>query len=632
MTRLRGVLVVPLRRDGVLLNYCEFEMSSKSDSVSLLAASLPAGQLADLLATANHVFGLLEPGGRKALCEAVVARLVPLLDLRRCRLFMAGNDTPGRLVLEAAWPRAGDPATQPPNEPLIESIADTDLLRLPWQEGLVVLSGENAEAQTILEGLKKARFVAGDCQSAMLWRWQSPAGQCLAFATAEKGGSEGETTIGQDATHLGRLLGTTVGVALDKIERLGALNNRLTRQSAELDLAHAELDRAVKLRDQFLANMSHELRTPLNVIIGMTQALQEEVAGPLNQEQLDLVQMVEKSGRNLLGMLSDIINLAKIGAHKYELNPGPVIVEAICRDCLQIIVQSARQKKLNVDLKCAPKVSEIEVDESLLKEILVNLLINAVKFTPAGGTIGLQFEALPGQGLVEFIVWDTGPGMAKADLEGLFHPQPPAADKQGEPEARARLGLHLVQRFTELHGGSVAVQTELGKGSRFLVTLPWTQAGETAPVLPPEGLAWPASQGPVLLLVQNQISRTAIESALEACGIPFHLTRETAEMMREFHSRKPGAIVIDLQCLGMDGVNIIRYLRNDRRFAPVPIVLLNSLIVPGLPERHLAAGASACLRLPANGGELVACLSDCLRKKPILDNAAPQGPHGGTSN
>jgi len=253
------------------------------------------------------------------------------------------------------------------------------------------------------------------------------------------------------------------------------LAERVEEQTLELRNANAELAHAARLKDEFLANMSHELRTPLNTVLGMSEALQEEVYGALNDRQLGALQHIEESGRHLLALINDILDLSKIGAGKLGLTITPVDVEAVCQASLRFLNQATRKKRLKVSTMFDSAVTTIRVDERRIKQVLVNLLSNAVKFTPEGGRIGLDVEGDPEEHVVRLTVWDTGIGIATEDVERLFQSFIQLDATLSRKYEGAGLGLSLVYHIVDMHGGSVSVESEVGKGSRFTVSLPWEE-------------------------------------------------------------------------------------------------------------------------------------------------------------
>ena len=255
-----------------------------------------------------------------------------------------------------------------------------------------------------------------------------------------------------------------------------ALEQRVAERTAELSRLNAELLRASRLKDEFLANMSHELRTPLSNMLLMAELLQQEIYGILNANQRKPLHAIEQSGKHLLALINDILDLAKIGNGKLALEIAPVSIKLLCDASLQCIKELAQQKRIAVALQVDPHVTALRADSRRLTQILINLLSNAVKFTPEGGTVGLEIMRPPGQQSLAFTVWDTGIGIAPPDVQRLFQPFVQLDSTLSRKYEGTGLGLALVYRLTRLHGGSIAVTSEVGKGSRFTVTLPWQEA------------------------------------------------------------------------------------------------------------------------------------------------------------
>ncbi|HET9224373.1 MAG TPA: MASE1 domain-containing protein, partial [Roseiflexaceae bacterium] len=248
---------------------------------------------------------------------------------------------------------------------------------------------------------------------------------------------------------------------------------QVEQRTAELRTANAELAQAARLKDQFLANMSHELRTPLTSILGLTEILREGIYGDLNGKQAEALGTISECGHHLLEMIDDILDLGKIEAGKLELYLEPVELAAIAETSVRLLSQSAEQKGVRVVASFDHTIQQLYADARSVKQILVNLLTNAVKFTPSGGQVGLDIVGDTAQGIVSCSVWDTGIGIAEDDLARIFQPFVQVDGRLTREYSGAGLGLAMVARMVDLHGGSIAVTSRVGHGSRFTVALPW---------------------------------------------------------------------------------------------------------------------------------------------------------------
>jgi PAS domain S-box-containing protein len=256
-------------------------------------------------------------------------------------------------------------------------------------------------------------------------------------------------------------------------EERQSLAHRVEERTAELKLANAELARAARLKDEFLASMSHELRTPLTSILGLTEALQKQVYGELNEKQTRSLQYVEESGHHLLSLINDILDLSKIEAGKFVLELEPVSLESICQASLQFIKQNAHKKQISISHIYDEKIGMMMADSRRLKQIMVNLLSNAVKFTPEGGKVGLDVAGDAENRQILITVWDTGIGIDEKDFASLFQPFVQLDSRLSRNFEGTGLGLSLVQRLVLLHGGAISVESKLNQGSRFTFTIPW---------------------------------------------------------------------------------------------------------------------------------------------------------------
>jgi signal transduction histidine kinase len=248
---------------------------------------------------------------------------------------------------------------------------------------------------------------------------------------------------------------------------LAIQNARLFR---EIEDKGRQLEAANRHKSEFLANVSHELRTPLNAIIGFSEVLGERMFGELNEKQAEYTEDILSSGRHLLSLINDILDLSKIEAGRMELEVTTFHLPDAIENALLLIRERASRHGIKLDRVIDDRLGDFTGDERKVKQILVNLLSNAVKFTPEGGQI--KVEARLGDSAVIISVTDTGIGIAKKDQEAIFEEFRQASGHYAQKREGTGLGLTLTRKFVELHGGKIWVESELGKGSKFTFTLP----------------------------------------------------------------------------------------------------------------------------------------------------------------
>jgi PAS domain S-box-containing protein len=395
------------------------------------------------------------------------------------------------------------------------------------------------------------------------------------------------------------------------------LAQRIAERTADLSAANAELARAARLKDEFLANMSHELRTPLHGVLALTETLREETFGALTGQQDRALLTIEESGRHLLVLINDILDVAKISAGKLDIDIERTAIDQVCDASIRLVRQVAHKKQIAVRSTIDPAIGELWADTRRLKQILVNLLTNAVKFTPAGGSVGLEVSCNAAEQITCFTVWDTGIGISTDGMQRLFQPFIQLDSRLAREYEGTGLGLVLVARLTELHGGSVEVASEVGQGSRFTVSLPWHPLG-TSGHIPEEGehqasaqgeLRTPgASQQTILVADDNETSSATTAEYLASAGYRIVLAHNGDAVVAQARETLPDLILMDIQMPGMDGLEAIRRIRTNDRLAHTPIIALTALTMPGHRERCLVAGASDYLKKPLSlraMGELV---------------------------
>ena len=248
---------------------------------------------------------------------------------------------------------------------------------------------------------------------------------------------------------------------------LAIQNARLFR---EIEEKSRQIETANRHKSEFLANMSHELRTPLNAIIGFSEVLGERMFGELNEKQAEYTDDILSSGRHLLSLINDILDLSKVEAGRMELELTKFDLPMAIDNALTLIRERASRHGIRLHHSVDERLGELTGDERKIKQILLNLLSNAVKFTPEGGRVDV--DAVSSDGVVEISVSDTGIGIAPQDQETIFEEFRQVGTDYAQKREGTGLGLTLTRKFVELHGGKIWVESELGRGSRFIFTLP----------------------------------------------------------------------------------------------------------------------------------------------------------------
>ena len=258
-------------------------------------------------------------------------------------------------------------------------------------------------------------------------------------------------------------------------EALARQAQELARSNVELHQAKDAAEAASRAKSEFLANMSHELRTPLNAIIGFSEILEDQTFGELNARQTKYISNVLTSGRHLLQLINDILDLAKIEAGRLDLDAQPFAVSSALQDVATIVKTLANKKNVQLHVEAPPQLPTLSADQPKFKQILYNLLSNAIKFTPEGGTVTVKGE-VEGNGacLMRIAVSDTGIGIKSEDQERVFGEFEQVDSSYGRQQQGTGLGLALTKRLVKLHGGRIWVESEgvAGKGSTFFFVLP----------------------------------------------------------------------------------------------------------------------------------------------------------------
>jgi DNA-binding response OmpR family regulator len=398
---------------------------------------------------------------------------------------------------------------------------------------------------------------------------------------------------------------------LDQKNRaLEAANAQLQTRQLEIVQTNRELARANQAKTDFLSTMSHELRTPLNGILGYAQILRRDKT--LDERQAAGLNVIQQSGEHLLTLINDILDLAKIEAGKLELNRTDMALAKFLRIIAEIIKLKARQKDLTFICDMAPDLpAGIHTDESRLRQVLLNLLANAVKFTDRG-QVSLRVRFSPPDRL-RFEVQDTGIGISADQLETIFKPFEQVSDPQRQLGG-AGLGLAISRQFVRLLGGEIHVTSEVGVGSTFWFELD-VPVVQTVVAAPPERLVT-GYEGPrkkVLVVDDVAANRTMAIDLLTEFGFDVIEAVNGREALAKAQATRPDWILMDIVMPEMDGLEATRLLRQLPGFEHVPIIAMSASASGSDEQASLAAGVNAFVRKPIDLEELLTQIATLLK-------------------
>ena len=360
----------------------------------------------------------------------------------------------------------------------------------------------------------------------------------------------------------------------------------------QLSAANAALEKAARMKDEFLASMSHELRTPLTGILGLSEALQLNTYGTLTEKQIRALKNIEESGRHLLELINDILDLSKIEAGMLELNIDPVILNDVCQASLQLTKGMAHKKQLSVNFSIAPNSIHVRGDARRLKQMLVNLLSNAIKFTPENGSIGLEVQTDEKEQVVRLTVWDKGIGIAPENLQKLFQPFVQLESSLARQYEGTGLGLSLVRRMAELHGGSVQVESTPGEGSRFTILLPWM------PNIVEPNWSSPKSSKLVhkaLVIEDRELDGGQLTRYLRILGMDATLYQRGQGAVDLAARESPDMILLDLHLPDQSGFEVLAELKANPGTRNIPVIFCS---VEEQRSQAISLGAAAYLVKP----------------------------------
>ncbi len=440
------------------------------------------------------------------------------------------------------------------------------------------------------------------------------------------------------------------------------------QQQQELVARNRELNQTSQLKSDFLANTSHEIRTPLSSILGFTHLMREQGFNASSKRHQEYLNIILSSGQHLLALINDILDLSKIEANQLDLYCEPTAVKAVCETAITLVREKASDKGLTLKLEIAPQVDTLVVDALRLKQMLFNLLSNALKFTPKG-SVGLQVSAIEG-GLC-FTVWDTGTGISEDQQQLLFRPYSQLVNAEANRDEGTGLGLALTQKLAELHGGSVEVSSTLGFGSRFTIVLPLVppmlasgedQSSENkcneenstavdrstaqatseiqpfaVPAAPDKGLdtvehlladsrspdktsqfgskatGTPSRSNHLLLVEDNYYNAKLVLTYLSRLGYEVTWVKDGYEMRQALLRALPALILMDINLPYENGLVLTQQLKGDDRYRSIPIIAQTAMAMTGDRDLCLEAGTVAYISKPLDLKALVQLIAQYVK-------------------
>ncbi|WGV27673.1 hybrid histidine kinase/response regulator HrmK [Halotia branconii] len=456
------------------------------------------------------------------------------------------------------------------------------------------------------------------------WRLTDAAGGVIGWiiVTTISPSSDCKTVTALETQLRSQLITKSVQHCINAITQLRQIQY-WQQQSEQLDKFNQQLERTNQLKNQFLANTSHEIRTPLSSIIGFTQLLLAQGYEPSRERHQEYLNIIQSSGKHLLALINDILDLSKIEANQLEVQWEIVNVPDLCRNVLALVKEKAANKGLKLCLEIDSDITTLVADSLRLKQMLLNLLFNALKFTSTG-TVGLQ---VINKGLfVHFRVWDTGIGISQEDQKQLFKPYFQIANSVANRSEGTGLGLVVTQKLAEIHNGYVEVESEVNHGSRFTIILPLTPFKEVVKneIKIVEIVDKITSYSLKILLVEDDLPNGQLmQSYLNKLGYQVTWVNNAVEMWQALTQINPAVILMDVKLSDENGLNLVQQLRENQQYYQIPVIAQTAMAMKGDRETCLGAGVNDYISKPIDLpllASLVAKYSQLPKSKSSEDN------------
>ncbi|MBV9099425.1 MAG: response regulator [Candidatus Dormibacteraeota bacterium] len=485
--------------------------------------------------------------------------------------------------------------------PFTESLGQ--VARFELGEGIVGWAAQRRKVVSVADATKDRRFKSLDLayapRSCLVMPLESPQRLVGAMMLTRRE-VQPFTTIEQA---LMQIIASQAAISIDNARLYAAQQRQLAEiasQKREVEIANAQIAEISRLKSEFLANMSHELRTPLNAILGFSEILKDNLVDLTAEQRQECLENIHTSGKHLLELVNDVLDLSKIEAGRMELSYDRFGVLSAVKEVHNVIRSLSERRDIDLSIKVVPEDLSVRADKSKFKQVLYNLLSNAIKFTAQGGKVWVSGHAERDDLVVT--VGDTGVGIPAehhARIFDEFYQLDTATTRQVEGTG---LGLSLTRRLVELHGGGIGLKSEPGKGSEFTFNLPLA------------GLE--ATNGDrhnrILLVEDNASNRELAKMVLVGKGFHVDIATDGDEGLHKARSQVYDLVLMDIELPGKDGLTVTRMLRSDPKTASVPIVALTANAMKGNEQEALAAGCTGYISKPIEVANFVQRISTYL--------------------
>ena len=412
----------------------------------------------------------------------------------------------------------------------------------------------------------------------------------------------------------------------EAVAKLAANDTQKLNDKLEIALKKAEEASLAKTR--FLNNMSHDIRTPMNAILGYAQLMENELKGKELPETSEHLEKLQQSGNLLLSIINNVLDMARIESGRMELDENYCRIEDVWKSLVAVFDEKARKKNIALHYTINVEHAHILTDITKVKEILINILSNAIKYTPAGGSVMVDVDELScdesGYMIARIRVSDTGIGMSKEDLTKIFEAFTREKNTTKSKIAGSGLGMSIVKKYVDLLGGTINVESELGKGSTFTVTLKHRIADESYYVkkhMEEPGAGSEILEGRNILLAEdNDLNAEIAEAILERAGLKIERVEDGIQCVNRIEKMPAGTydmILMDIQMPKMNGYKATQAIRNlpDEDKACIPIVAMTANAFEEDKREAIAAGMNGHIAKPIQVDKLLAMLSEVIRQQ-----------------